>query len=448
MKSIFALLFVVSSAWGYTQPTLLPSIGISSEPQNNDPICWHQCYTGNFELVGPSVGDTIPHFKLYDVNGDSMDIAELLGQGLPVLLVGGNLTCPVFRNMIPVINDVMLQYAAEIEVAIIYGLEAHPDPDTSIYFCAPNPGNANISQGVLFPQPTTYLERKNLVDTLNSYIGVDPPIYLDGPCNAWLDYFGPAPNNAYLIDTNGVIFAKHGWFHKQPAHNIYDDIDSLLYGSTSGGGSTNGSFELVVTDSNAYGNPGQTLYAYAQLENNSSEDVIIDMIREVESLPVGWTTSMCVDVCYPETTDSATLLLAAGTSKLYTMYFYTDATPGSGSAKIKFRNQANSSNTYTQWFWGYTDGTTSVEPFDSGSNIKVYPNPASVNLTVAMGDNELRDHERYDMQIIQSEGKLIMHTQLNPFSTQVNVRDLAPGIYTYTINHGQTRLKVGTLIIE
>ena len=84
-------------------------------------------------------------------------------------------------------------------------MEAHPTTP-SPYSGAIWTTNSNVQSSILHPQPTTYGERKALIDTLLSLGTVNPTILVDGPCNEFLSNFGPAPNNAYLIDTTGVIY--------------------------------------------------------------------------------------------------------------------------------------------------------------------------------------------------------------------------------------------------
>ena len=64
--------------------TLKPSIGISALPNDADAICTIPVYLdpdGSFETPGPQVGDTIPDFTLYDLNGDSINMKTELLKG-------------------------------------------------------------------------------------------------------------------------------------------------------------------------------------------------------------------------------------------------------------------------------------------------------------------------------------------------------------------------------
>lgn len=213
-----------------TSQTLKPSIGLSSLPGLNDSICNIPLYLdpdGTFNSSGLQAGDTIHHFKLYDVNNQGTDMADELQQGKPILLVAGSYTCPVFRGKVKAIDNLATAYGSSISIFIIYVIEPHPDIDTSPYSGTVWTTSANVAAGILYRQPITYGDRLTIVNDMLDSMNITHRVLIDGPCNSWWLTFGPAPNNAYLIDPNGIVFAKHGWFNKLP-HNMMSDMDSLL----------------------------------------------------------------------------------------------------------------------------------------------------------------------------------------------------------------------------
>ncbi|MCP4443125.1 MAG: T9SS type A sorting domain-containing protein [Aureispira sp.] len=380
MKHILLLCLCLLSYSTFAQPTLKPSIGIGSLPSNSDPICTIPVYTGDFDTVGHDKGDTIPDFTLYTPNGTAVNMQTALTTGKPVLLVNGSLTCPVFRGKIADINNIAATYNSNLQVYIVYTVEAHPT-DPSPYSGTIWVTGQNQNAGILYPQPTTYGERKALVDTLTSNYSITPEILIDGPCNNWWASFGPAPNNAYLIDTNGVVFEKHGWFHKAP-DDMYCAIDSLL-GLTSNCSSfdNNGSFTFsYVNDTISYGSPGDILTVYSTLTNSSSTDnVVIDILRMQENIPINWATSMCIDVCLPTNVSQTQVTIPPSQSQSFTMYFYTDPNNGGlGNTEIGFRNANNFSNQYRRMFYSSTDKITSSPLIESDqSSFKISPTVSS-----------------------------------------------------------------------
>lgn len=213
------------------QPVLKSSIGLSHLPSDaaaisTIPVYWDNSHT--FLAPGLQTGDTIPRFKLYTPDNHPVDIADVMTDGKPVLLIGGSYTCPIFRGKIESINAMANEYKDRIHIFVIYTVEAHPNgPDRSPYS-----GNvwtlaANIENNISYSQPRTYADRKNAAKDMMAAITLKVPVLLDGPGNEWWTTFGTAPNSAFLIHPNGTIFEKQGWLNADRAPMTYF-IDSLL----------------------------------------------------------------------------------------------------------------------------------------------------------------------------------------------------------------------------
>lgn len=236
------LLFISTFVKAQLVPIHIPADNdsICEYPVSPDPII-DTVQSQNFANAGFMVGDTVLPFKLYDLYGDSMEIETAFNKGKPVLLISGSYTCPIFRGKIADINAIAASYSSSIVMALVYVIEPHPDIDVSPYSGTVWTHSDNYTENILYRQPLTYGERKAIVsDMINNYTSIDIPIVIDGPCNDWWLTYGPAPNMAYLITTEGVVYTKHGWFNKAP-NNMSDDIDSLL-GTASVSSSPNSSF--------------------------------------------------------------------------------------------------------------------------------------------------------------------------------------------------------------
>jgi len=385
----YIFLFMACMASPALRAQLLPSIGLASLPADTDSVCAIPVYTGGYANSGYDAGDTVPDFTLFDVNGSPYTLSALLAGGKPVLLVAGSYTCPVFRNKIPAINNVVMTYAGLLGVFVVYTVEAHPIVDPSPYSGTVWVPSANYSDGVLFEQPRTYGERKALVDSLQAHLPLSVPVLIDGPCNPWWEHFGPAPNNATLIRPDGVAAARQPWFDKAP-DNIYCAIDSLL-GTGSGlctAYGNNGTFGFkLIGDSTATGAPGQTLAVEAMLKNQSAaQNAVIDIVIRQSSMPAGWTTALCADVCYAPGVDSIRLTLAPSDSQSFIFYFYTGAVPASGMARVVFRNAYVPSNRKGQGFYGDTNGALGLSDASTLSSVAVYPVPVFGLLRVRFPD--------------------------------------------------------------
>jgi hypothetical protein len=94
------LIFLLCSLGVYSQPTLLPSIGVGPLPYDNDSVCDIPWYLGSFFTSGLQNGATAHDFTLYDLNGDSLNLATALSHQRPVLLIAASYTCPVWRGKV------------------------------------------------------------------------------------------------------------------------------------------------------------------------------------------------------------------------------------------------------------------------------------------------------------------------------------------------------------
>ncbi len=342
-----------------------PAIGLDSLPTANDPICpipMADDHNQDFTDVGLDIGDRAPDFTLYDLEGTPFSLGERLAAGRPVLLINGSYTCPVFRGKVRTINRVAATYGERIDVVVIYTLEAHPEIDTSVYFGVPNVGSSNTKEKIFYRQPTTYGERERIVQDMEGALNLEVPVYLDGPCNEWWSVYGRAPNNAYLIDTTGIIVAQHGWFDRAP-HDIDRDLLTYLGEEVEQEDTTRGgSFTMRLVSTNLASGPvNDVLYAEAEITNGTEGPITIDIIRREQEMPEGWETSLCVDVCYATWVDSAQIVVEPDRTQSFTLYFYTGSRPDTARVPVLFRNADDPENRYRFTFGGITTSTSGVD---------------------------------------------------------------------------------------
>ena len=426
---------------------LLPSIGIETLPEDNTPICsipMADDHDPNFEDVGLDAGETAPDFTLYDLQGEAFHLGSALAEGKPVLLVNGSYTCPVFRGKIAKLNRVVRDFGSEVTIAVIYTIEAHPDVDTSVYFGYVNTGRANQNAGILYRQPTTYGERKDIVTDMLNAIEIDAPVYLDGPCNEWWSVYGYAPNNAYLIDTDGTIAAQHGWFDREP-HDIIRDLNLFLGNDDQGDDTTDGMFDFVLTSSNIVtGTGGEILYAHGELQNNSEGKVVIDILRQEIDLPNEWSTSLCTDICLATYVDSTQVTLDPGETQSFTLYFYTDATIDTARISIMFRNANNPQNRFRRTFGGITESLSSVtDNTNLSTTLSISPNPFAEQIVIGSSTVSVIDHR---LLLYNAFGRLVHQSSVSTEKHSVNLNHLPSGAYFYVLLHQEEVIQQGSLI--
>lgn len=423
---------------------LLPSIGLSALPADTAAICAVFPYTGSYDTTGYAVGDTVPDFTLYTVAGAPVTLSSVLQGGVPVLLVSASYTCPVFRGKIAELSRVDSLYQGQLKVYVVYTLEAHPIVDLSPYSGTVWTTAQNQQAGVLFRQPTTYGARKALIDSMVQAAYLRPEVLVDGPCNPWWQHFGPAPNNATLIQPDGRVFAKHDWFHRSPL-NIYCDIDSLL--GTSSGQCLSlgniGQFTFTLDrDSVVSGNAGDVLALHGLLTNTSTTDnVVLDMAKLAINVPPGWTTALCADICYPVTTTQTQLILAPGQVQPFTFYFYTDAIPAAGDVRVGFRNNPHPANNYRQGFYASTLPVGVAAPV-RGKGLQVFPQPSSGAFTLRA------DTPFQTVRIRDGRGQVVFAQAMPQAVHEVRLALPLPAGCYYVEVDGDDGLRRGLMVVQ
>jgi hypothetical protein len=323
-------------------------------------------------------------------------------------------------------------YGAQLKIFIVYVVEAHPIIDVSPYSGTVWVPSANYTDNVLFRQPATYGQRKEIIDSLLAHYTINAPILIDGPCNNWWLNYGPSPNNAYLIDTNGVVFAKNAWFNRVP-DNMFCSIDSLI-GFNSGHcviNGDNGMFSYTLNgDSTAVGLPSQTLSLHSTLTNMSSTDnCVIDIVKKFINIPAAWQSALCADICYAATVDSTRITLAPSEVQPFYFYFYSDINPDSGYVRVLFRNVTNANNRFGQGYYGFTSPDVSVEDVAHHPDlIRLFPNPVSsqLNFSFPAAGN-------YSVSISSATGGRVTVFPKAEKDFSVDVNAFPVGIYFVTV---------------
>ncbi len=443
MRLFVILLILHACAMATAQPTLLPSIGVGALPADSDPICTLPFQTPPVQSVGRPVGEQAADLTLYDLDGNAFDLGVALSQGKPVLMISSSYTCYVFRNKVERINAVAAQYADQLTTIIVYTVEAHPIVDISPYFGAVNTGQANMQAGVLYEQPDTYGERKAIVQDMLESMTINVPVYLDGPCNNWWDYYGPQPNNAYLIDLNGTIHTHHDWFDKTP-ENIDCDIADLLGLSAPpecAGQSYGGQFALQwVSNDTVHGLGGTTIAAHMELWNPTNEDVLVRVVKLQNDLPAGWGSSLCLDVCYLPDIDTAIVPIAAGDTMQFYYYFYT--TPGSatGHTHIGLRNEYDHANGFMRHVWGVAEGGVGIsDAMQLDPPNAPYPNPSTGRIWIPGGRQE------DVIRIFDMTGRIILERS---WQAAIDVSGLPPGAYRLVLEREGRGVTAHTVVVQ
>ena len=419
--STLAIVCILTSV-SWSQPLLRTSIGVNSLPKDGDQICpIVPVQTGYFDNAGPAIGSVVNDFTLYDREGNPLTLSKQLAKGKPILLMSGSYTCTYFRSHIPYINSLYQRYADKLNMYIIYNIEAHPIIDEPPYLDEPIADEENLSEGIQYRQPTTYGERKAVAADMIKSRTIYPPLLFDGPCNEWNMSYGPAPNIAFLIDTNGIVKAKQGWLDL--GSDISFDIDNLLNGTGSSPIRDTGLFSVRLLSSDTVkGLPGTTIAVSAEIINETDADAIVTINRTKALLPSGWTTSLCADVCFISSVDSTSVRVLAHSTQEVKVYFYSSKSMGQGTVSLSFINKNIPDNTITKDFHALTTTNLGVTPNsnDQSASISIYPSPVKgeLRLNTGLQYSKLRINDGLGRMIRQED-----------YSSSYDVSSLSGGIY-------------------
>jgi ankyrin repeat protein len=194
---LIGLLFVICVTAAREPIAAEPPSGVTSKP--------------TFEKVGPRVGDQLPNLRLKTLQGEEQRLYDAFNAG-PALIVTSSFTCPKSRQRWPEVAALAKQFDTKLNVVIVYVIEAHPQNAVCPYKSVVDVTPENERDGILRNQPKTLEDRLELARDFKRYLRIDVPIYVDTMENVAWKAFGAAPNIAFVVDRDGIVQARQGWF--------------------------------------------------------------------------------------------------------------------------------------------------------------------------------------------------------------------------------------------
>jgi ankyrin repeat protein len=175
-----------------------------------------------FDHVGPQIGEQLPDLRLQSTKDEPQRLGNAWHSG-PALIVTSSFTCPKSRSRWPELAAITKQYGEKLNIVVVYVIEAHPVGSICPYKGVEDVTPENQRDGILRKQPTTMADRLDLAQEFKRYLRVDAPIYVDKLDNRAWKALGAAPNIAYLVDNDGIVVARQGWFDGPGLRDAIDD---------------------------------------------------------------------------------------------------------------------------------------------------------------------------------------------------------------------------------
>jgi iodothyronine deiodinase-like protein len=195
----------------------LRQVGFPGLPTTSAWAIWYNAlYRGLSEraLQSGQPGERVPELLLHDVEGNRQQLSRCWDKQ-PALLLTMSLTCGLTRRQIRGLRQLSRRFERYINTVIIYVLEPHPINEPSPYADTIWVRTKNEMDGIRCAQPRTIEGRIELAHQMRRRFRLSTSILIDALDDRAWRAFGSAPNVAVLVDRDGRIAFKQGWFEPQ-----------------------------------------------------------------------------------------------------------------------------------------------------------------------------------------------------------------------------------------
>ncbi len=173
----------------------------------------------HFDETAPRLGEPAPSFKLFDLDGESVELAELIGDR-PIVLQLGSHSCPVYRYRRFSMEDLYDEFRDRVHFLLVYTVEAHPVDSKSPYDEGEWDVWWNRLTGVRVRQPSDLESRRAQAEDSNQRLGYQARIIVDEMDDAVWRSYGAASSPAFVIDTDGRVAARQVWVEPKEIRRV------------------------------------------------------------------------------------------------------------------------------------------------------------------------------------------------------------------------------------
>jgi hypothetical protein len=163
-------------------------------------------------------------------------------------------------------------------------------------------------------------------------------------------------------------------------------------------------------------------FKFHVINNSSSGDTMFYWKRVVND-PCGFPSAICdLNLCYPESYDSAAFNMPIGLDTIFVVYFY----PGNVSfsccdLQLYLVSQTNPGNSDSAYFQACTKASILTPKFET---VKLFPNPATNQIKL-----ETHMHKAYTVEVYDLSGKLVFSKDAVYDHQSLDLSALEPGAY-------------------
>lgn len=195
-----------------------------------------------------------------------------------------------------------------------------------------------------------------------------------------------------------------------------------------------------------YGDPETEIIFEIDVTNLTAVDQTVFIVRTINDLPSGWTSSLCFDLCFASEVDSiATTLtygsapLTPGETRVVSIHVFADNSIGIGNVQLQAGTFNNPNERITADFTATTDPSLSVNENNLLNNYQLYqnyPNPfnPSTSISYTVGEAGMVQLKVYN--VLGVEVATLVNEQKNSgnYTANFNAARLSSGVYFYSLS--------------
>lgn len=172
-----------------------------------------------YSKQGPQPGEQVPDLTVYNLEGQPVALSSLW-KDKPALIVTASATCPISVRSCPTLKKLASVNVNYVNAAVLYIREAHP---------AEGAPSADRDLGARTqPQPKTAEERLTLARLFTERVDHGTPILVDGIDNKAAEALGAGPNIGLLVNTDGRVIHRQGWFDPNAMTRAFLEFDGTI----------------------------------------------------------------------------------------------------------------------------------------------------------------------------------------------------------------------------
>lgn len=176
-----------------------------------------------FAARGPQAGQRLQSAWVVGLDGLPVDL-RTIGAGRPTVIVTASFSSNVARRSQAGLELLHERFGDSVQFVTLYTLEAHPSVDLSPYSGTEWVPAENVTDDALVRQPTVMFERMELARRYQQQLDVRTLVVVDPMDNVGWRTLGMGPNLAVIVDADGVVAARQGWFDPVETERLLEQM--------------------------------------------------------------------------------------------------------------------------------------------------------------------------------------------------------------------------------